>query len=383
MSSNAWTFQRLEHIQKFGADKASWYAGWYEPDGRRKAKSCGPGVRGKDKAERLRRKIENELMCGVYQSQARKSWQDFRKEYDTRILAGLAPRSRPQANTSLDHFERIVKPVRVFALATVHIDKFIAARRGEPGDKKGSTLSPASLNHDLRNIKAALRVAHEWGYLPALPKVRMEKVPKKLARYVSGDHFAAVYAACDKARMPEDLPNATAAEWWRGLLVMGYMTGWRIGDMMGLRRDQLDLAAGVAVSLAEDNKGKRDERVKLHPVVLDHLQRLPGFDSHVFPWNHDRRTLHTEFARIQEAAGVHLPCHGEHEHTRYCHVYGFHDLRRAFATMNADKLTPDALQALMRHKSYQTTQLYISMARQMDAAVAGLHVPDVLKHKQA
>jgi integrase len=60
-------------------------------------------------------------------------------------------------------------------------------------------------------------------------------------------------------------------------------------------------------------------------------------------------------------------------------VYGFHDLRRAFATMNADKLTPDALQALMRHKSYQTTQVYINMTRQMDQAVAALHVPEVLR----
>ena len=43
------------------------------------------------------------------------------------------------------------------------------------------------------------------------------------------------------------------------------------------------------------------------------------------------------------------------------------------------KLTPDALQALMRHKSYQTTQAYVSMARQLDEAVAGLHVPEVLQ----
>ncbi len=49
--------------------------------------------------------------------------------------------------------------------------------------------------------------------------------------------------------------------------------------------------------------------------------------------------------------------------------------------MNADKLSADALQALMRHKSYQTTQVYINMARQMDAAVASLHVPDVLRKK--
>jgi hypothetical protein len=50
-------------------------------------------------------------------------------------------------------------------------------------------------------------------------------------------------------------------------------------------------------------------------------------------------------------------CRGNHEHTPACHFYGFHDLRRAFATMNAGQLTPDALQALTRHKSYLTTQV--------------------------
>ena len=33
----------------------------------------------------------------------------------------------------------------------------------------------------------------------------------------------------------------------------------------------------------------------------------------------------------------------------------------------------------MRHKSYTTTQKYINMARQMDEAVASLHVQEVLK----
>ena len=57
--------------------------------------------------------------------------------------------------------------------------------------------------------------------------------------------------------------------------------------------------------------------------------------------------------------------------------YTFHDFRRAFATMNADKLTPDALQALMQHKDYQTTQRYIALARQLKPAVAELFVPSV------
>ena len=50
-------------------------------------------------------------------------------------------------------------------------------------------------------------------------------------------------------------------------------------------------------------------------------------------------------------------------------------MRRAFATMNAEHLTPDALQALMQHRDYQTTQRYINMARQLKPAVQNLFVP--------
>ncbi len=161
------------------------------------------------------------------------------------------------------------------------------------------------------------------------------------------------------------------------------MTGWRISEILSLRREDVDLEAGTAITRAEDNKGKRDERVKLNPVVVEHLKRLPGFTSVVFPWDRDETCLYNQFRRIQELAGVKLSCPKQHKHTPACHVYGFHDFRRAFATMNANRLTGDALKALMRHKSYLTTQKYINMARQLDEAVAGLHVPDVLKKDKA
>jgi hypothetical protein len=45
--------------------------------------------------------------------------------------------------------------------------------------------------------------------------------------------------------------------------------------------------------------------------------------------------------------------------------------------MNADRLTPDALQHLMQHKDYQTTQRYISLARQLKPAADNLGVSDV------
>jgi integrase len=381
--AKVWVFQAREDIAKWGEDKAAWYVGWYEPDGRRRKKSYGPGFLGHKRAEKEKHRLEEELLTGNYQTRTRKPWNEFRQEYETKVLARKAGATRTLTRLALDHFERLIKPIRVFGLRTEHMDEFITKRSTERGKKPGSLVSPCTVNKELRHIKAALAVALEWNYLAKLPKFRSVRELGKIPSYVTGDHFAVIYRTCDKAKKPGDIPNVRPVDWWQALLVTGYLTGWRIGDMLALRKDRLDLEAGTAFSRAEDNKGKRDELIKLHPVIIEHLRRLDGaqFTSPlVFPWNANRGSLYRQFARIQELAGIHLPCDEAHEHSRYCYVYGFHDLRRAFATYNADKLTPDALQKLMRHRSYQTTQKYINLARQMDAAVASLYVPEVLKN---
>jgi integrase len=387
--ASAWIYQDDKQVKKHGGDAASWYVGWIDPEGKRRCKSCGPGVRGHQNAEKLRKKREAELLTGTYQAQAKSLWADFRAEWEARIGAGLGEPTRRLSLDALNHFERLVKPVKTYFIAAKHIDQYVSKRREERGQRPGSVVSPATVNKELRHLRAVLTVGKDWGYLPAVPRFRMLREPGKLPRYMTGDHFAAIYAACDAARMPEDLPTGRPGDWWRALLVTAYMTGWRIGDMLAMRREDLDLDAATVITRWADNKGKRDALVKLHPVVVEHLRRVPSFGPMVFPWNHNARTLYYDFHRIQLAAKVtgpggvegpiNLACREQHEHTPACHLYGFHDLRRAFATMNADKLTPDALQALMRHKSYQTTQRYINYARQMDAAVAGLHVPEVLR----
>ncbi|HKI33492.1 MAG TPA: hypothetical protein VKA46_16675 [Gemmataceae bacterium] len=48
------------------------------------------------------------------------------------------------------------------------------------------------------------------------------------------------------------------------------MTGWPSSDLLGLRRDDLDLKGGYAITRCEDNKGKRDDQVNLHPVAVSH-----------------------------------------------------------------------------------------------------------------
>jgi integrase len=363
----AWVYQDDKQVKKHGPERASWYAGWIDPEGKRRCQSCGPGARGKDAAERLARRIEGQLLAGTYEDKACKTWKEFRTVYDAKVLEGMAARNRQETTFALRHFERLIRPQRMRGITSLTLADYVARRRKEDGAKPGTLVSPATINKELRHLRAVLRKAHRWGFLAKLPEFEFQKEAGKLATYVPPGDFARLYAACDSARWPASFPFS-AADWWRGLLVTAYMTGWRIGQLLALRREDVNLDEGTALSRAADNKGKRDQKVPLHPLTVEHLRRLACFEAVVFPWNHNRRQLFEEFHAIQEAAGVRPD--GKPR-------YGFHDLRRAFATMNADKLTPDALQALMQHKDYQTTQRYINMARQLNPAVQALFVPQL------
>jgi integrase len=360
---NAWLFQDHRQKEKLG-DKCSWSVGWIDPDGKRKSKKIGSH----SLAEKFQRKTEGQLAAGTYENQSKKKWAEFRAEYEKRGMPGVTAGTRNLTTYTFNHFERIVKPVRVSSLTGKSIAEYVATRTAETARKGGPTVSPATVNRELRNLRTIARRANKWGYLPRLPEFEFLREPGKLAIYVSPEHFAKLYQHADSARWPDEGPFAPA-DWWRALLVTAYMTGWRIGSLLALRREDVDLETGFALSRAADNKGKRDQRVPLHPLAVDHLRKLASFSPLVFPWNHDRRGLFTEFHVIQRAADV------RPEGAK--RWYGFHDLRRAFATMNAPTLTADALQSLMQHKSYQTTQRYISMARQLNPAVQNLYVPDL------
>ena len=372
---NAWLFQDHRQKQKLGED-APWSVGWIDPDGKRRSKRIGSH----SAAEKFQRKIEGQLAAGTYQVAKPKQWTQFREEYEKKIASGMKPQTRRCTLDAINHFQRIIKPAKVQAIGTSTIDEFIRIRRTEKGKKEDSTISPATINKELRHLKSVLRVANDWGYLPVIPRCRMVKEPEKLPRYVVPEHFAAIYNACSSAEKPAGLPYP-ASDWWQALLVFNYMTGWRISEPLALRREDIDLDAATAITRHADNKGGRDELIPLHPVVVEHLRKITCFDPFVFPWHHHERTLWAEFERIQKAAGIHLDCRESHKHTDACYRYGFHDLRRAFATANAETLTPDALQALMRHKSYTTTQRYINIGKQLNPSVAKLSVPDVLKRK--
>lgn len=384
-TGRAWIDQDSKQVKKVGKDKASYYVYWYDPDGAQRCKSCGPGADGQRAARQLKRQVEAQLLTGTYASNLKKPWPDFRAQYESQILAGHSASTQRQARLALANFERLIHPKLVAAVRTATIDQFTAARRrekkryrhtaGAPQTARKTPyaecgpVSPATVNADLRNLKAALTVAHEWGYLESVPRFRFLREPGRLPVYVLPEHFAAVYQLCDHAKLPHGLQGSTTGDWWRAFLVMAYVaTGWRVGQLLSLQRADLDLTAGKAITraVACGNKGRRDLEVVLHPVAVASLKKLADSGEYVFPWPHDRTALAGQWKRLCRAAGV--------------PAYPPSALRKGFGSLNAPRLTPAALQHLMQHKSSATTlKYYINPLASQEEAVARLYVPDVLK----
>lgn len=377
----AWVFQNTKQKGKLG-DKCPWSVGWYDPAGRRREKVIGA----KTNAERYCRKIEGEMAAGVYGDKKRVKWAEFRKQFADVILPAKSPSTATLYNDSLNAFERIVKPVYMDTINTAAVDTFTAKRSKEPANapirrkpgsdkpakpkaatKKPRTVSPATVNRDLRHIRAALRKAWRWGYLSQPPEVTMLREPQRDPYFVDDATFTKLYDACDTMTRPVDRCYP-APDWWKALLCFAYMTGWRIGEILDLKRSDLDLATGVATVEAESTKGRRTARVELHPVVITHLKAIADFSERVFEWPSHGRTLWDDFAALKVAAGISFPG-------------AFHKFRFGFANANVDNLDADLLQRLMRHQSAATTRHYINMAeRTKRSGVAErLHVPTVLR----
>ena len=259
---SAWVKQDSKQVKKHGKNRASWYCEWNEPDGTRRNKSCGPGRDGKRLANQLADKITAQLKLETYESEKRKNknWASFRKKYEQEVLVRKSAGTYRVTVDAFNHFERICNPKLMRNITSDAIDDYVSTRLTERGLKRGDTVSPATVNKELRCLKAALRRAKRWKHLDDVPDIEFLQVPGKLIRYMTPEHFAEIYKVCDAAKFPvTDGKHYSSGDWWRALLTFTYMTGWRIGEPLALKRDDLDMENGTAITRAKDNKGKRDD----------------------------------------------------------------------------------------------------------------------------
>ncbi len=217
----------------------------------------------------------------------------------------------------------------------------------------------ASTVNDLvsKILFAPMAKAVRLGYIQLNPCAAVEplKEIETEAGTFSSEQVAALVAAA---------PSAD----WKGLILAGYYTGQRLGDLSKLRWRQVDLTHAM-ITIDKQQKTKTGVAIPIHQDLLDHLLTLPvsdNVDSPVFPELHDKSGagksgLSESFKRIMGVAGIalekRLDAAGKAGRGR--NKLSFHSLRHSFNSVMANAGVPEEVrQKLTGHRDKRSHKVY-------------------------
>lgn len=277
--------------------------------------------------------------------------------YNAAIKGGFDPKRENPRRLSdlLDEYQRWADVNRPrTALERKGLAKTLQRRLGDPKlddlspfvverfkrDRSAEGAKPATVNRGVAMLKHAVGLAATWGWISrekakALRDVKLLKEPPGRVRYLSGDEEARIFVA-----LPDHM---------KPFVRTALLTGMRLGEIIGLRKDAVDLSTRmITLVRTKTNRVRRIPISDALAIVLDESIRKSTCEF-VFtnraglPWksNTAKRTFHDCVKRT----GI--------EDLR------FHDLRHDFATkLRRNGVGIDVIAALLGHTSLAMTQRY-------------------------
>lgn len=348
-----------------GSHKNRWITRWRE-DGRTREKRFPPTDKGKLEADIFKMELlSDDCIPGVDRNA---KWDKLVQLFRGMVYPQYGDHYKRQFDRCVGHIERVIRPMYVRTITSRALQEYVAQRLSEEG-MPGKNVEPATVEHELRVMKALLKKADEWDMLLKMPVIPKLKVNPPDVGYMPIEDFSLIYDHCNAATCPK-FHYVTPEQWWRGFLTFLFMTGWRVGQALSLKWNDVYPEKNLVISWSSQNKGRRAEYVPVHDVVMKHMSPLAATHKpKVFHFTNSPGGMRLSFERIQRAAGV-VPC------TPGNKPYTFHDIRRGFATANRNNVTPEELQRMMQHTSLSTTKKYIKIADSLKQPVKQLAVPD-------
>jgi len=284
-------------------------------------------------------------------------WETFRGRYEREHLSGLADKTRAAWGTARRHLERSARPPlqHLEQVDATEISTFVAYLR----HRRGRPIEETTIACYVKTLLAALGWAERIGMLAEAPRF---KLPKRAGGKVSGMRSRPITEAefAHLLATVEDCPHAGPGLWrfyLRGL----WFSGLRLGESVALSWefsadfsiDNLDAQVPCYRILAAGQKSGRDQVLPVAPEFAELLRSTDPVTRHgtVFKLGRSANEVGRTVSAIGRAAKIVV-----NESTGKCVTA--HDLRRSFATRWAARLQPAELQALMRHKSIETTMRY-------------------------
>lgn len=178
----------------------------------------------KKEAEKQRRRLAQELDQGR-RAESEMTWaefvEDFLKKHATRKPAS----TRAVYRQCLNAFTDIAKPKSLARVTHATLEDF-ATERLELG------FAAATVNRDLRHVRAELRWAKRRGYISEVPDFKGVFVRENLKNPViipEADFIAMIKAL----RNPDSKLTKRSSDWWRIFLYLSYYLGCRRGETLG------------------------------------------------------------------------------------------------------------------------------------------------------
>jgi len=225
-------------------------------DGRRISKTLR--TRDRTVAEFLKRDLEMQLLSGGRVRQM--LWPDFEQDF----LAWIAPNIKA---SSLHRYTFIVKRFGAFLSSqpsasvcdvTPHVlAEYLEARKRDVHPTRKHKIGAGGLKSDLKVLRRVFSYAVDSGYLASNPVHR----PKSNTLSRETQPFSR-----EEVRRMLDDRLARARPEMRAVLLTFLLTGLRISDVIGLRRNCVDLAAGIIRIMHTLKRGKA-VTIAIHPEL--------------------------------------------------------------------------------------------------------------------
>ena len=250
----------------------------------------------------------------------------------------------------LEHFIRICGDLPLDKITAKHFDLYKVARLHEcvqarlGVDELRRSVSPITVNIELRTLRAALNTAVRWHLIEKNPfeKLALISIPKRTPAFLTKEEAVRLLAAIRD-------------DWLKNFVIFAINTGMRRGEILSLRWSDVDTVARVArITNTEDFTTKSGEQraVALNDAAVMVVNRCVRSSDHTFIFTDDQgrkilkdRVTHAFKLAIRAAGlpeGLHL-----------------HSTRHSFASiLVAGGTSLFTVSKLLGHSNAKTSEIY-------------------------
>jgi site-specific recombinase XerD len=229
--------------------------------------------------------------------------------------------------------------------------------------------NPSTVRTDCKVLNAPFALALRQGLSLSNP-VAASEIPEGAHESRSpftSEQVGALLKACDRM-VKSDVDNAVVWKEWKTCILIGFYTGVRLGDAVGMTLAAFDFDRHVLnVRPQKTSRKKRDLVIPLHPQLETYVLDLPveGNQGPLCPALARRKVsgkygLSIQFHAILSEAEVKqetVEAGGKAGHK--FHKYTFHSLRHSFVSELANAgIAPDVRQLLAGHSEDRSHAVY-------------------------